>query len=186
MSQTSLDIARGPGRLRILQGDLTLENADAIVNAANPGLAGGGGVDGAIHRAAGHRDLQGACQEAIARRGGPLRPGEAEITPGFRLTARYVIHAVGPIWRGGEQGEPEALVRAYAACLGLARDHSLAIVAFPAISCGAYGFPTDLAAPLALRTLLAGLEQGLVQEARMVLRGETAFSRWLEAAERLR
>ena len=185
MPRTSLDINCGPGRLRILMGDLTLEDADAIVNAANPGLAGGGGVDGAIHRTAGHDDLQRACQEAIARRGGPLSPGEAEITPGFRLTARYVIHAVGPIWRGGGQDEPGALTRAYQSCLNLAREHSLETVAFPAISCGVYGFPVDLAAPLALAALLNGLEQGMVREARMVLRGAESLSAWVAAAQRM-
>lgn len=185
MSLPSLDISRGAGRLRILAGDLTREPTDAIVNAANAHLAGGGGVDGAIHRAAGHDELQAACRAVMARRGRPLDPGEAEITPGFNLTARFVIHAVGPIWRGGTSGEPEALTRAYENCLGLAREHSLETIAFPAISCGVYGFPVDRAAPLALRALLKGLEQGLVREARMVLRGEQALALWLEAGRAL-
>lgn len=175
--------------LTIVQGDLARADTDAVVNAANAQLAGGGGVDGAIHRAAGHAKLQTACRDIITRRGKPLEPGEAVITPGFGLPARFIIHTVGPIWRGGSQGEPQALARAYAGCLRLAAEHSVASLAFPAISCGAYGYPVHLAAPLALETLLRELAQGpargVVNEIRMVLHGRAALDQWLEAARKI-
>jgi O-acetyl-ADP-ribose deacetylase (regulator of RNase III) len=140
---------------------------DAVVNAANPSLAGGGGVDGAIHRAAGPR-LLAACLE-IVRRNGPLPTGRAVATPGFDLPAAHVIHTVGPIWRGG----PTTSTRPPG--LGLPRKpprghrHGVRSIAFPAISCGAYGFPVELAAPAALRTLRQGLMDALVAEAVMCL-----------------
>ncbi|CAB1130043.1 O-acetyl-ADP-ribose deacetylase (Regulator of RNase III), contains Macro domain [Candidatus Hydrogenisulfobacillus filiaventi] len=122
-------------RWRVLEGDITEVAADAIVNAANPGLSGGGGVDGAIHRLAGPA-LTLACREL-----GGCPVGDARITPGFRLPARYVIHAVGPVWRGGTAGEARLLASAYRQALLLADHHQLVTVAFPAISTGAYGYP---------------------------------------------
>ncbi|HWR04560.1 MAG TPA: macro domain-containing protein, partial [Humidesulfovibrio sp.] len=139
------------GSLELLEGDLTRADTDAIVNAANSGLLGGGGVDGAIHRAAGP-ELLAACRNIIAEIGS-LPAGQAVITPGFRLAARLVIHTVGPIWRGGTAGEETLLRSAYANCLRLARENALASVAFPAISCGSYGYPLPQAAPLALAEL---------------------------------
>jgi len=138
-------------RIAIIDGDITALAVDAIVNAANRTLLGGGGVDGAIHRAAG-RELREAC----ARLGG-CDTGEAKITPGFRLPARYVIHTVGPVWGGGEAGEDLLLASCYRNSLALALAHDLKSIAFPAISTGAYGFPADRAARIAVTTVLETL-----------------------------
>jgi O-acetyl-ADP-ribose deacetylase (regulator of RNase III) len=137
--------------IEIVEGDITRLDVDAIVNAANKTLLGGGGVDGAIHRAAG-RELRDAC----AKLGG-CETGEAKITPGFALPARYVIHTVGPVWGGGERGENRLLAGCYRNSLALAQAHGLASIAYPAISTGAYGFPPDRAALIALRTVLDAL-----------------------------
>jgi O-acetyl-ADP-ribose deacetylase len=141
-----------PHRIAIVEGDITRLEVDAIVNAANNSLLGGGGVDGAIHRAAG-RDLYEACKTL-----GGCDTGEAKITPGFKLPARYVIHTVGPVWGGGERGEDRLLAACYRNALALALEHRLASIAYPAISTGAYGFPPGRAASIALRTVLAALE----------------------------
>jgi O-acetyl-ADP-ribose deacetylase (regulator of RNase III) len=140
-------------RIAILEGDITELDVDAIVNAANKTLLGGGGVDGAIHRAAGP-ELRAYC----ARLGG-CDTGEAKITPAFNLPARYVIHTVGPVWGGGERGEDQLLASCYRNSLALAHEHALASIAFPAISTGAYRFPPDRAALIALRTVLSALEE---------------------------
>ncbi len=124
--------------------DITTLAVDAIVNAANEQLTPGGGVCGAIHRAAGP-ELAVACREV-----GHCAPGEARITPGFRLPARYVIHAVGPVWRGGRAGEPELLAGAYRSAIRLAEKHELHSIALPAISTGIYGYPLDLATEVAV------------------------------------
>lgn len=174
----------GQGSLTLLCGDITQADTQAIVNAANPELAGGGGVDGAIHRAAGREALQKACRAIIARRG-PLAPGEAVITPGFGLAPRHIIHTAGPVWRGGGHGEPQALAAAYSRCLELCKSHGLASVAFPAISCGVYGYPVELAAPIALAGLAQGLRQGLAGAAQMVLYSENAYQTWLGIARRI-
>ena len=142
-----------PDRIAIAEGDITRLDVDAIVNAANRTLLGGGGVDGAIHRAAGP-ELRAAC----AKLGG-CETGNAKITPGFRLPARYVIHTVGPVWGGGERGEDRLLANCYRISFALARDHGLTSIAYPAISTGAYGFPPDRAARIALRTVLAALAE---------------------------
>ena len=140
-----------PDRIAIVEGDITRLEVDAIVNAANKTLAGGGGVDGAIHRAAGP-ELRDACLKL-----GGCETGEAKITPGFRLPARYVIHTVGPVWGGGERGEDRLLADCYRNSLGLARGYGLASIAYPAISTGAYGFPPDRAALIAVKTVLKTL-----------------------------
>lgn len=173
----------GGARLFVRQGDLTRMATDAIVNAANSSLLGGGGVDGAIHSAAGP-GLLAACK-AIVAASGPLPPGRAVITPGFALPARHVIHTVGPIWRGGAAGEPALLASCYDESLSLAAAHTLSSIAFPAVSCGAYGYPVDSAAPLALSRLAAGLASGLVAEAGMVLFSNDAFTVWAKAAHAL-
>ena len=141
----------GPGRLEIARGDLTRETVAAIVNAANSSLLGGGGVDGAIHRAGGPAILD-ECR-AIRARQGPLPPGEAVITTGGALPARRVIHTVGPVWQGGGAGEAETLAACYRSSLALADAEGLESVAFPSISTGAFGYPIDEAAPVALRTI---------------------------------
>lgn len=141
----------------VIIADITQLDVDAIVNAANPALLGGGGVDGAIHRAAGPALLE-ACRALPQLRSGVRCPtGEARITPGFALPARYVIHTVGPVWRGGSEGEPALLVSCYRRCLELAADRRLASVAFPAISCGVYGYPPEQAAPVAVRAVREAL-----------------------------
>lgn len=138
-------------RIDIVEADITTLDVDAIVNAANKTLLGGGGVDGAIHSAAGP-ELRAACAKLEG-----CRTGEAKITPGFRLPARYVIHTVGPIWGGGTRDEDRLLALCYANSLGLALDHELSSIAFPAISTGAYGFPPARAARIAVATVLDGL-----------------------------
>lgn len=131
-------------QIEIVVGDITVQRVDAVVNAANEQLTGGGGVDGAIRRAAGPE------LDAATRALAPCPPGDAVITAGYRLPARYVIHAVGPVWRGGHEGEDELLASCYRRSFTLARERDLESVAFPAISTGAYGFPFERAARLAL------------------------------------
>lgn len=138
--------------IEVIEGDITALRVDAIVNAANERLAGGGGVDGAIHRAAGQRELQAACR-AI----GGCPTGEVRLTPGFRLPARAIIHAVGPVWRGGGAGEEAQLASCYRNAMALAAEQGFASLAFPAISCGVYGFPAARAVPIAVREVRAAL-----------------------------
>lgn len=154
------------------RGDITTNaEADAIVNAANSSLLGGGGVDGAIHRAAGP-ELLAECRTL-----GGCPTGEARITGAYRLPARHVIHTVGPVWRGGDRGEPELLAAAYRNSIELAAAHDCARVAFPAISCGVYGYPLDLGARVAIETVRAALAQHPeVVEARFWLFDATTYS----------
>jgi O-acetyl-ADP-ribose deacetylase (regulator of RNase III) len=145
------------GRLRVQEGDITRLAVDAVVNAANERLLGGGGVDGAIHAAAGPRLLD-ACRALPQHSPGVRCPtGQARITAGFDLPARHVIHTVGPVWRGGGAGEDELLAACYRASLALAEEHGLRTLAFPAIGCGVYGFPPPRAASIAIRELRAHL-----------------------------
>lgn len=162
-------------------GDLTKEPVDAIVNAANSRLAGGGGVDGAIHAAAGPELLK-ACQVIVANKG-YLQPGHAVATEGFRLPAKYVIHTVGPIWGGGHNKEDQTLVNAYTNSLKTAVELNAETVAFPAISCGVYGFPLERAANLAAATIVDFLGTGKLKQVSMVVTSEEAFAVWEQAME---
>jgi len=140
-------------RLELTKADITKLNVDAIVNAANSTLLGGGGVDGAIHYAAG-RELLEECRLL-----GGCKPGQAKITQGYKLPARYVIHAVGPIWRGGSAREPELLASCYSSSIRLAIENGIKSIAFPAISCGAYGYPLNQAARIAVKTIIDSIEE---------------------------
>ena len=163
-------------RIEIVRGDLTRQAVDAIVNAANEALAGGGGVDGAVHRAAGP-DLLVECRKL-----GGCPTGSAKITPGFSLPARFIIHAVGPVWRGGDAGEPELLAECYRSSLDLARRNDCRSVVLPAISCGAYGYPVAAAAAVSIsavkRELIASGAPALV---RWVMWDESAYAAWRKA-----
>ena len=171
----------GRCHIELVQGDITRQEVDAIVNAANPQLAGGGGVDGAIHRAAGPI----LKQETARRYPHGCPPGDAVATVAGDLPARYVFHAVGPVWRGGRQNEPQLLRSAYRRCLELAVEHECGSIAFPAISTGVYGYPIDLAAEASLTAVRQYLEQHQQPElVRFVLFSEGpfgAFARVLEA-----
>lgn len=144
-------------RMQVWVGDITTLKVDAIVNAANSRLAGGGGVDGAIHRAAGSEQLQSAC-----RRIGGCATGQAVLTPGFNLPAKAIIHTVGPIWQGGQNGEPELLRSCYSECMTMAVREGFRTLAFPAISCGVYGYPKADAVAIAIDEVERCLETYLM------------------------
>jgi O-acetyl-ADP-ribose deacetylase (regulator of RNase III) len=144
-------------RLSLIQGDITKQATDAIVNAANSSLMGGGGVDGAIHRAGGP-DILEECKKIVARQG-RLPTGKAVITTGGNLKAKHVIHTVGPVWHGGDRGEADLLASAYTESLSLAVTSGLKTISFPSISTGAYGYPVDSAARVALQTMIEFLEK---------------------------
>ena len=161
-------------KIEIIQGDITKLDVDAIVNAANTTLLGGGGVDGAIHRAAG-TELLAACGTL-----GGCRPGEAKITRGYRLPARFVIHTVGPVWRGGEGNEPEILANCYRSALQLVLENGIKTIAFPAISCGAYAYPSPEAAQIAVKTTRNFLEtEDQIDKVIFVLWGEDIYDAYL-------
>jgi O-acetyl-ADP-ribose deacetylase (regulator of RNase III) len=172
------------GKLVLVEGDITKQKVDAIVNAANSWLMGGGGVDGAIHRAGGPAILE-ECK-IIVKRIGRLPSGKAVITTAGNLPARHVIHTVGPIWSGGGRKEAETLASCYRESLKLARKHGLKTVAFPAISTGAYGYPMEEAARVALKTIIDFLdnEAGL-DEVALVLRGKQALDEYFWVLEKM-
>jgi len=175
----------GPSRVELTRGDLTRQPVDAIVNAANSSLLGGGGVDGAIHRAGGPSILE-ECRR-IAEAQGPLPAGEAVITGGGRLPARHVIHTVGPRWGGGDRGEAETLARCYRRSLALAAEHALSSVAFPSISTGAYGYPVDEASVVALTAVGDALRAGSpLRLVRFVLFSDADFEAYRRVLEGLR
>jgi O-acetyl-ADP-ribose deacetylase (regulator of RNase III) len=151
-SQTEIEDIGSMAQMVVGEGDITTYQVDAIVNAANASLLGGGGVDGAIHRAAGP-ELLAACEKLNG-----CTTGDAKVTPGFRLPAKWVFHAVGPVWQGGDRGEDELLASCYRRCMELAREHNVTSMAFPAISTGVYRFPAESAAKIAVRTVAEHLE----------------------------
>lgn len=160
--------------IEIVPGDITTQSVDAVVNAANESLLGGGGVDGAIHPAAGP-ELLAECRTL-----GGCPAGHAKITRGYDLPARFIIHAVGPIWRGGQAGEADLLASCYRSSLALARRHECRTVAFPAISCGAYGYPLGEAARVSLAAVRAELDHyGGVDTVRWVMFDPAALDVWL-------
>jgi O-acetyl-ADP-ribose deacetylase (regulator of RNase III) len=158
MENKANEVIVNQAKLRLLQGDITRQATDAIVNAANSSLMGGGGVDGAIHRAGGPAILT-ECKQIVARQG-RLPTGKAVITTGGNLKAKHVIHTVGPVWHGGGRGEAELLASAYRESLKVAIEHKLASAAFPSISTGVYGYPVSQAARVALNAVISFLRQG--------------------------
>jgi O-acetyl-ADP-ribose deacetylase (regulator of RNase III) len=173
---------RFEARIRIVFGDITGLAVEAIVNAANERMLGGGGVDGAIHRAAGP-ELLAACRALPEVRLGVRCPtGESRITPGFRLPARHVIHTVGPVWRGGASGEPEILASCYRSALELARAHAVRSIAFPAISCGVFGYPVSGAAAVAVDTISAYLSVHATLESVLLAAFDVTTEQALKAA----
>ena len=179
-----MEMLIGKARLSLIQGDITRQATDAIVNAANSSLMGGGGVDGAIHRAGGPAILE-ECKKIRAERG-PLPTGKAVLTTGGKLKARYVIHTVGPIWGGGTRGEPEFLSSAYRESLKLAAERSLKSISFPSISTGAYGYPVEEAAKVALTAVIAFLrEETPIQKVTFVLFDSNTYAAYCRALERV-
>ncbi|MCQ8894263.1 MAG: O-acetyl-ADP-ribose deacetylase [Methanolinea sp.] len=163
-------------RVTVVEGDITEQHVDAIVNAANESLLGGGGVDGAIHRAAGPGLL------AECRRLGGCQPGDAKITAGYNLPARFVIHTVGPVWQGGTHGEDDLLASCYTRSLELAEARGIRTIAFPAISTGAFGFPLPRATVIAVRTVLSFLSRSdSISQVIFVCHGKRAFDLYLDA-----
>jgi len=170
----------GKAKLELVQGDITQQDTEAIVNAANSSLLGGGGVDGAIHRAG------GAQIDEECRKIGGCPPGEARITSGGRLKAKYVIHTVGPIYHGGRSGEAQTLANAYRNSLVLALQHGIKSLAFPSISTGAYGYPIAPAAAIALRTVTEYLQaHPEVELVRFVLFDQVAYDAYRQALDDL-
>jgi O-acetyl-ADP-ribose deacetylase (regulator of RNase III) len=173
-----MQVSVGKSKLELVQGDITQQDTEAIVNAANSTLMGGGGVDGAIHRAGGPQILK----ECVKIGGCPA--GQARITSGGRLKAKYVIHTVGPVYHGGTHGEAEILASAYHSSLELASEHGVKTVAFPSISTGAYGYPIDEAAHVALETVLMYLRSHPeIELVRFVLFGSAAYEVYEKALD---
>jgi len=170
--------------LSIIQGDITVQKTDAIVNAANSGLMGGGGVDGAIHRAGGPAILE-ECKQ-IVKKQGRLPTGKAVITTGGDLPAKYVIHTVGPVWNGGNSGEPELLASAYRESLALADDRHLESISFPSISTGVYGYPVEKAASVAVSAVKEFLRKGetSIKNVVFVLFDSRAYSAYAQQLEK--
>ena len=185
MSEQVEEVIINQAKLAIIQGDITKQAADAIVNAANSGLMGGGGVDGAIHRAGGPAILE-ECKQIVAKQG-RLPTGKAVITSGGNLPAKHVIHTVGPVWHGGSKGEAALLESAYRESMKLAAEQKLASIAFPSISTGVYGYPVTEAAKVAIKTV-ASFHAGQatsVKEVVFVLFDPTTYQAYASALEEL-
>jgi O-acetyl-ADP-ribose deacetylase len=175
-----MEVTVGTATLELVEGDITRQDVDAVVNAANAALRPGGGVDGAIHRAG------GPAIEAACRKHGGCPPGEARITTGGNLKARYVIHTVGPVYRDGSQGEPELLASCYRESLKLASAQGIKSLAFPAISTGVYGYPIEDAARIALKTVTGHLARHPeIERVRLVLFGRAAYEVYAQVLEEL-
>jgi len=186
MSGEVCEFQVGRAKVCILQGDITEMNTDAIVNAANPSLMGGGGVDGAIHRKGGPKILEECKKIRATEYPDGLPTGKAVITTGGNLKARYVIHTVGPVWRGGNEGEPELLAEAYRNSLKLAVSKGLKTIAFPSISTGAYGYPIEKACRVALTTVKEFLEkENQLEKVVLVLFSRRDFEIYIEAAKEI-
>ena len=170
--------------IRLVQGDITEQETDAIVNAANSSLMGGSGVDGAIHRAGGPAILE-ECKRIVAEHG-RLPTGKAVITTAGAMKAKYVIHTVGPIWRGGKSNEQQLLADAYRNSLEIAVEHNIMTISFPSISTGAYGFPIEKAALIAFQTVLEFLWKRPIEEVRFVLFSQEDLRRYQKTFEKLR
>ncbi len=181
MEKPATEVSINGAKLSIIQGDITRQATDAIVNAANSGLMGGGGVDGAIHRAGGPAILE-ECKQVVSRQG-RLPTGKAVITTGGNLKAKFVIHTVGPVWHGGSKGEPELLASAYRESLKVATENNLSSISFPSISTGAYGYPVAEAAKVAMNTVASFLKEGVtsIKEIVFVLFDSTTFQAYLSA-----
>jgi O-acetyl-ADP-ribose deacetylase (regulator of RNase III) len=186
MDKQAREVTVSQARLVIIQGDITRQATDAIVNAANSGLMGGGGVDGAIHRAGGP-DILEECKQIVIKQG-RLPTGKAVITTGGNLPAKQVIHTVGPIWRGGNKGEAALLESAYRESLKLAAEQKLASLSFPSISTGAYGYPVAEAAGVAIRTVVSFLTEQTtsVKEVVFVLFDPATYQAYSSALEEIR
>ena len=176
MDKPATEVRINQTQISIIQGDITRQSTDAIVNAANSSLMGGGGVDGAIHRAGGPAILE-ECKQIVSRQG-RLPTGKAVITTGGNLKARFAIHTVGPIWHGGNKGEPALLASAYQESLKLAAENNLSSISFPSISTGAYGYPVAEAAKVALGTVATFLKEGVtsIKEVVFVLFDSVTFN----------
>jgi len=167
-------------KIEVLKADITTLAVDAIVNAANTTLLGGGGVDGAIHRAAGP-ELFDECYQI-----GGCPTGEARLTKGYRLPAKFVIHTVGPVWTGGERGEPELLASCYRSVFNIARENGISSLAFPAISCGVYRFPVDRAVKIAVAETVAELiSSDAVQKVIFAYFGDEIYAAYQSAVDRI-
>ncbi len=181
----SISITINKTKLTLIQGDITEQKTDAIVNAANSTLLGGGGVDGAIHRAGGPRILED-CLKIRDKQGG-CETGAAVITTGGNLQARYVVHTVGPVWRGGSSGEPELLANCHTNSLKLAAENGVRTISFPGISTGVYGYPLEKAAPVALKAVMAFLKSDdRFDEVVFVLYNEWTYQAYEDALKSLK
>jgi O-acetyl-ADP-ribose deacetylase (regulator of RNase III) len=183
MEKQAREVTVDQAKLSIIQGDITKQATDAIVNAANPGLMGGGGVDGAIHQAGGPAILE-ECKQIVATQG-RLPTGKAVITTGGNLPAKHVIHTVGPIWQGGNKGEAALLESAYRESLKLAAEHNLNSVSFPSISTGAYGYPVAEASRVAIKAVISFLKERVtsVKEVVFVLFDSRTYQAYSSALE---